>query len=298
MLYIYCGQWGLALACRAQPAPLPLSPQGRRPRAGKGGKMLSIFDWFGYRLADGERYRLIKSAGFSSVMILWGQQRGRGPEYRQAPETARAAGLAVENIHAPTVGQHDWWQEGLSGEDVAACYLQCIEDCRDLGVPVLVLHLPGDDHPLTPAGLDRVKRAVEKAERLGVNIALENLQNTGNLAAVFQAVDSARLGFCYDCCHHYNDTPGMDLLGLYGSRLMALHLHDNSGSSRSYCIQHRLPFDGGVPWEKVMGGIAAAHYKGVTALEPMYWDYQELPPDVFLYRAFEKAKRLEALRRP
>lgn len=259
--------------------------------------MLSIFDWFGYRLAAQERYRLIKSAGFSSVMMLWGQQKGRGPDYRDAPGIARAAGLSVENIHAPTIGQHDLWQDALPGEDVAACYLQCVDDCHDLDIPTLVLHLPGDDYPPTPVGLERLRRIVGRAEQMGVDVALENLQNTGNIAFAFEQVDSPRLGFCYDCCHHYNDTPQEDLLGLYGSRLMALHLHDNSGPSRSYCIQHRLPFDGGVPWPKVMGEIVAARYKGVTALEPMYWDYQELPPDVFLYRAFEKAKRLEEMRK-
>ncbi len=258
--------------------------------------MLSIFDWFGYQLPLEERYRLIKNAGFSGVLLLWGRSLGRGADYRLAPAAARAAGLYIENIHAPTLGQHTLWEDSLAGEGTAACYMQCVEDCRDFGIPTLVLHLPGDGSPPTGVGLARLERLVEKAERLEVNVALENRQNLESLRFALYRIGSSRLGFCYDCCHHYNYAPEVDLLSLYGPRLMALHLHDNSGSSRSYCIQHRLPFDGGVPWEKVMGGIAAAGYKGVTALEPMSWDYQELPPDVFLYRAFEKAKRLDALR--
>lgn len=258
--------------------------------------MLSIFDWFGYQLTMEERYRLIKKAGFTRVMILWGHRLGRGADFRLAPDIAREAGLTVENIHAPTEMQHALWEEGLAGSDAFQVYLSCLEDCGAAQVPTMVLHLPGDWQAITQAGLDRVRRLVDRAEELDVNIALENLQNIGALAAVFAAVDSPRLGFCYDCCHHYNDAPGVDLLGLYGDRLMALHLHDNAGSSRSCCIQHRLPFDGDIPWPQVMRAIAAAGYKGATALEPMYWDYQELPPDVFLFRAFEKAKHLDRLR--
>lgn len=258
--------------------------------------MLSIFDWFGYQLTMEERYRLIKKAGFSQVMILWGQRLGRGIDFRLAPEIAREAGLTIENIHAPTAGQQDLWQSGLKGEDVFRCYLQCLQDCREFEIPTLVLHLPADDFPLSKRGLNRMERLVDRAELLGVNIALENLQNTQNLAAVFGAIDSPNLGFCYDCCHHYNDAPEVDLLGLYGNRLMGLHLHDNGGASRSCCVQHRLPFDGDLPWKDIMGQVHGTGYKGATALEPMYWDYQELPPDVFLYRAFEKAKHLDNLR--
>lgn len=258
--------------------------------------MLSIFDWFGYRLTMEERYGLIRTAGFSHVMLLWGRRLGRGSDFRLAPEIAREAGLGVENIHAPTEGQHALWEDSLDGEELFRLYLACLNDCHEFGVPTLVLHVPADDFPLTRAGLARMQRLVGRAEDLGVSLALENLQNTKNLKALFEAIGSPRLGLCYDCCHHYNDTPEVDLLGAYGKRLMALHLHDNSGSSRSCCVQHRLPFDGDIPWAKVMGQVAAAGYKGLTSLEPMYWDYQELPPDVFLYRAFEKAKHLDRLR--
>ncbi len=258
--------------------------------------MLSIFDWFGYQLTMEERYGLIKKAGFSQVMILWGHRLGRGVDYRLAPEIAREAGLAVENIHAPTEGQHALWRDDLTGQNVEQCYDICLEDCRSLGVPTLVIHIPGDDCPVTPSGLQRMQRLTQRAEDLEVNLALENVQNVRNLGAVFGAIGSPRLGLCYDCCHHYNGGVDTDILELYGRRLMGLHLHDNSGASRSCCVQHRLPFDGDIPWAQVMEKISATGYRGATALEPMYWDYQELPPDVFLYRAFEKAKSLDRLR--
>ena len=105
-------------------------------------------------------------------------------------------------------------------------------------------------------------------------------------------MDSLRIGFCYDCGHHYRFYPGDDLLFMYGSRLMALHLHDNNGSY----AQHGLPFDGTIDWSTTMKKIVNTGYSGATAIEAMNWDYEDLSAKEFLHKAFERAKRLEALK--
>jgi L-ribulose-5-phosphate 3-epimerase len=156
----------------------------------------------------------------------------------------------------------------------------------------MVVHLPSEDNPYNTLGLDRIKRIAEKAEQLGINVAFENLRNLANLAYVLEQVDSLRIGFCYDCGHHYHYYPDDDLLSMYGSRLMALHLHDIGGSYS----QHQLPFDGPINWAAAMKKIAEKNYSGATAIEAMNWDYKHLSADKFLQEAFERAKRLEALR--
>jgi hypothetical protein len=50
--------------------------------------------------------------------------------------------------------------------------------------------------PLNSLGLNRIKRAVEIAEKYKVNIALENLRNLDYLDYVMQNISSQRLGFC------------------------------------------------------------------------------------------------------
>ena len=104
-------------------------------------------------------------------------------------------------------------------------------------------------------------------------------------------VDSPRIGFCYDCAHHWRYYPDIDLLAAHGSRLMALHLHDNLGKA-----MHRLPFDGTVDWPAAMKRVAETGYTGATAIEAMNWDYTSLAPEEFLHEANERAKRLDALR--
>ncbi len=75
------------------------------------------------------------------------------------------------------MNQHALSLETLDGHNVYATYIQCIEDCADFSIPTLVLHLPSDDYPINPIGLDRVSRMAELAEMRNVNIAFENLRN-------------------------------------------------------------------------------------------------------------------------
>jgi L-ribulose-5-phosphate 3-epimerase len=57
-----------------------------------------------------------------------------------------------------------------------------------------------------------------------------------------------------------------------------------------------LPFDGPINWAAAMKKIAEKNYSGATAIEAMNWDYKHLSAEEFLQEAFERAKRLEALR--
>lgn len=253
--------------------------------------MITIYDWFGYELPINERYQLIKKAGFDGVLLWWSEGFNRN-DYRNGPQIARNAGLFIENIHTPIQNQNQLWLDNLDGDALTDCYLQCVADCAEFEIPTMVVHLPNEQHPYNALGVDRIKRIAEKAEHLGVNVALENLCNFANLSYMLEQVDSVRIGFCYDCCHHNNYNLGDDLLSMYGSRLMALHLHDNGGSHS----QHQLPFDGTIDWTVTMKKIAETNYLGATALEPMNWDYMDLSAEEFLYKAYEKAKRLEALR--
>ncbi|MCB2361137.1 hypothetical protein [Clostridium estertheticum] len=45
-----------------------------------------------------------------------------------------------------------------------------------------------------------------------------------------------------------------------------------------------------------MKKIAETGYSGATAIESMNWDYEDLSAKEFLHKAFERAKKLEALK--
>lgn len=255
--------------------------------------MIGIYDCFGYDLPFSERYKLIKNAGFDCVMLWWSDKFGRGAGYREDVDFARNAGLIVENIHAPVHEQEHLSMNDKDGENVYQSYLQCINDCDKYGIPTVVIHLPSNDNPINDIGLKRIKAMVCQAEKCGIKIAFENLDNVQNLELVLKAFQSPSVGFCYDSCHHINYAPQYDLLEKYGNRLCALHLHDNGGKNN----QHQLPFDGNIDWEAVVKKIALTGYTGATSLEPMNWDYEDISIQEFLERAFQKAKKLDDMRK-
>ncbi len=254
--------------------------------------LLGIYDWFGYDVSIEDRYKLIKEAGFDNVMLWWSDGFQRGSGYQEGVLHARNAGLFIENIHTPVLEQNYLSMYNIDGESVFQCYLQCIKDCSKFNIPSMVIHLPNDHCPINILGMNRIKRITNQAEELGVNIAFENLSNIYNLELILNTIKSNRIGFCYDSCHHANYASEIDLLGKYGNRLMALHLHDNGGERD----QHQLPFDGYIQWPKVMNKIRLTGYKGATSLEPMNWGYENLSIHEFLRTAYQKGNKLDEMR--
>lgn len=254
--------------------------------------MVGIYDWFGYDVSIKDRYQLIKEAGFHNVMLWWSNGFGRGEGYQEGVNHARNAGLFIENIHTPVLEQNYLSFYNIDGENVLQCYLQCINDCANFDIPTMIIHLPNDECPINRLGIERIKRLTNQAEKLDVNIAFENLGNINNLELILGSINSNKIGFCYDSCHHANYASEDDLLGKYGNRLMALHLHDNGGERE----QHQLPFDGYIDWETVMSKIALTEYKGATTLEPMNWGYEDISIQDFLIRAHRKALQLDEMR--
>ena len=259
--------------------------------------MIGIYDCFGYGagydVSFKERYKLIKKAGFDCVMLWWSDKFGRGIGYQQDVEYARNAGLYIENIHTPIHEQNCLSLDNLNGESVFQTYLQCIKDCFEYNITTMVIHLPNDEHPINHRGIKRLENIIHEAEQKEIHVAFENLNNLHNLALVLGTFQSKNAGYCYDSCHHQNYAADVDLLKRYGNRIMALHLHDNGGKHN----QHRLPFDGNLDWGKVMKKTALTGYQGATALEPMNWDYEHLSIQQFLDLAYQKAKKLDELRK-
>lgn len=257
--------------------------------------MIGIYDCFGYGTGYDalfeERYRMIKASGFECVMLWWSDKFGRGDGYRKDADLARAAGLQIENMHAPVHMQNALSSDNAEGDEVFNDYLRCIEDSRNNSIPAVVIHLPDDDYELNNNGFRRLETLIGKAEEHGVKIAFENLRNISNLSAVMKRFRSEYVGYCYDSCHHANYAPDVDLLAEYGDRLFALHLHDNGGSHN----QHQLPFDGNVAWEQIVKAIKYSDYSGAITLEPMNWDYMNMDMKAFLKLAAERARKLEQM---
>src|SRR5690554_1043601 len=248
-----------------------------------------IHYWFGYPIAGEERLRLIKETGFDSVFLWWGDETsGSEGDKHKLPAMARAAGLEVETVHAPFERTNLIWTDSVDAESIVQRYTQCILDCAQHEIPTVVIHLTNGHTPPPPTqlGIDRIKYLVELAEQKQVNIALENLKVPEYLDFVFSNLDSNRLGFCYDSGHETCYSRGADLLTKYGSKLMALHLHDNDGVKD----QHQIPGEGTINWESVAQKIKSAGYPGPITLELVneFSAYSQASAQEFLSLAYKK----------
>lgn len=256
-----------------------------------------IFAWFGYILPMKVRLKLIREAGFGSVMLWWGDEFADldGDKTRH-PDLARRHGLRVENAHAPYSRANDLWEGGVNGDSYEAKLAEHIQSCSDNGIPTLVIHPSEGPNPTLPAGeagIQRLMRLLGLAARCGVTLALENMRRSDDLAAAFTRLKDEHLGFCYDCGHDFAVSGNLNLIGQYGHRLKALHLHDNDGSED----QHLVPGEGHIKWESLRSGLVRLKYEGALTLEccapwraDMDESRREAPAD-YLRRAFDAVGR-------
>ncbi|MDD4495679.1 MAG: sugar phosphate isomerase/epimerase [Eubacteriales bacterium] len=257
---------------------------------------LSIVDWFGYNLSPQHRMRVIKEAGFTGVMLLWADYFDK--DYKLFPEYARNAGLTIDNAHAPYLNANHLWEDTIDGQEAYQEIVTCLEDCAAYNIPTLVMHpenKKGTETVSLPydfsVGIERIKRIIETAERLNVNVAMENMSHPEYLEHIFKNVQSKKLGFCFDSGHCNVFTPGVDFLSLYGDKLMALHLHDNNGADD----WHALPFTGNVIWSDIGRKLKELSYDGSIALEVGNTKFEHIKkPEEFLKHAIESAERIVA----
>ncbi len=82
------------------------------------------------------------------------------------------------------------------------------------------------------------KSHVNRAERFGFKLLLENVYETGPEVhcALFDAIPSDAFGFCLDVGHHhvFGKSPLKKWLETLGEKIMELHLHDNNGEEDTH----------------------------------------------------------------
>ena len=208
-----------------------------------------------YGLSIPEAVRLVKNSGFDAVSPEW-QADGSHLAYIEA---ARDCGLELQSLHAPFGKAKDMWgMDEEKGRAAVQELMDCLHDCAEHGIPVMVAHtyIGFHDHTPTPEGLKRYAEVVLEAQKCGVKIALENTEGEEYLHALMaHFADHEAVGFCWDSGHEMCYNHSQDLLACYGDRLMITHLNDNLGI-RDFEGEitwlddlHLLPFDGIADWD-------------------------------------------------
>ena len=184
------------------------------------------------------------------------------------------------------------WAEGQAGEALLNCYKDGLAAAKQYGVTTCVLHATrtNEPPPITDWGMARFGMLAETAEKLGVNIAVENVARVDYMDKIFSLIKSPRLKVCYDAGHEFCYTPEQDIVEKYKDRLAAIHLSDNFGDSD----QHLLPFEGAVDWANVMRRLKRANYTGAVMIEANQEEKicSGRSAETFLRQAYSAACRL------
>lgn len=225
-----------------------------------------------YGIGICEQIKLFRDTGFEGYFVNW------------SPETDISAirsygdslGMIFQSIHAPFGRAYDMWCEGEESEHAVSELLDCLDDCAENDVPVMVCHaiIGFDKHEPNEVGINNYRRIVERARELGVKIAFENTEGEEYLAALMNAFsDYENVGFCWDTGHEMCYNHSRDMMSLYGDRIICTHLNDNLGIKR-YDGEtiwtddlHLLPFDGIGDWRDIVGRLNRYGYDGILTFE-------------------------------
>lgn len=237
-----------------------------------------------------ERITLMKANGFETTFM--------GSETQNLGELVpylRSCGIDVDNYHAPFDKINDIWSHGEEGDVMLGRLIDGVEKCIKYDVPAIVVHLSSGMHPpvVNEVGFERWVKLQNLADANGVLICYENQRFVSNLAMAFEQFPKA--AFCWDCGHESCFTPGRHYMPLYGSKLKALHIHDNWGKFNG--DDHMIPYEAAMDFDYVAEQIAAYKYEGTLMLELIKHKsgyYEETPSEEYARRAGIAAQRLAA----
>ena len=203
------------------------------------------------------RMRMISELGFDYVCASSPAQVCDGGADSLGALSERYA-LPIDNVHLSGSNTNDMWIPGISGDAVLKRYCDEMAQMTERGVCLGVAHVTWglNKPPLTELGLTRFRRLMDCAEKHGFTVAFENSVSPAHLRAVLQHTSSPFARFCFDTGHWYAFAPGDDFTWQLANVLSVTHIQDNDGSGD----QHRIPFDGRVPFEKLADVLAATQY--------------------------------------
>jgi sugar phosphate isomerase/epimerase len=125
-----------------------------------------------------------------------------------------------------------------------------------------------------------------RADELGVVIAVENVRACGHVVYLLERYP--QMGFCWDVGHEACFQHGWQSMPMVGSRIAALHLHDNRLVANG--DDHLLPYDGKIDMERVARQLAESGYEKTMMLETAI--YRDMDADAYFARAASAASKM------
>ena len=179
-------------------------------------------------------------------------------------------GIVCNQSHAPFP---------TSCKEIRSYYKRAIECTAEAGGEICIIH--PDNNKAAEENAEFYQELLPFAKEHGVKIATENMWNWDNqkdescFAACatpdsfckhIDVVGSEWLVACLDIGHaemRGNNTSAVEMIKALGSRLQALHIHDND----QWHDSHQIPFSMNIDFGPIVEALKEIHYKGYFTLE-------------------------------
>ena len=179
-------------------------------------------------------------------------------------------GIVCNQSHAPFP---------TSCKEICSYYKRAIECTAEAGGEICIIH--PDNNKAAEENAEFYQELLPFAKEHGVKIATENMWNWDNqkdescFAACatpdsfckhIDVVGSEWLIACLDIGHaemRGNNTSAVEMIKALGSRLQALHIHDND----QWHDSHQIPFSMNIDFGPIVEALKEIHYKGYFTLE-------------------------------
>lgn len=262
---------------------------------------------FGIDIED--QIKLFHQTGFEGFFTDWDEN------LKKYLALADELGMEYQSVHAPFKKVAKIWQGGEEADAAVDELISCVRDCAEAGVPIMIAHVyigfEPSDGP-TPEGIERFRRVVDEAKRLGVKVAFENTEGEEYLAALMNAFkENDNVGFCWDTGHQMCYNAETDMIELYGDRLICTHINDNlgvrdfEGKITYHDDLHLLPFNGIGDWWDITAKLNKCGYNGILTFELKILNsknrydnekYQRISIEQYIAEAYARACRVATLK--
>ncbi len=257
-----------------------------------------------------EQIKLLKKCGFGAFFA----QYEKGKDLSVLKKVADENGMIFHSIHAPFEKMNSLWTYNENTNDAINELLECIDEAKKVGVPIVVMHafIGFEEHSPTEYGLQNIAKIVDRATALGIKIAFENTEGEEYLSAIMNRFkNNYNVGFCWDTGHEMCYNHSRNLLDLYGEKLFYVHLNDNLGirdfDGKITWLDdlHLLPYDGIADWENIAKRLNKYGFNDVLTFEinkkskPLRHDndiYNNMDISTYIAEAYKRACRFATLK--
>ena len=255
------------------------------------------------KMPESEQIKLFRKIGWEGFFTGWEPEN-----HAEWARLGKELSMEYQSIHAPFIGVDAMWKNSKDGEQYADMLIRCAEDCARYEIPIMVIHpyigFNFDEYIPTEAGINNFGKLIDRAEKLGIRLGIENVEGEPFLDALIKTFHSSpAVGFCLDTGHEKCYNRGKDMLALYGDKLCHTHFNDNmgvTGDTITYLDDyHFVMGDGIIDWENVMKRINKTGYDGILmceltvgkrpGLEPLE-RYSAMDFEDFVKFAYQRAK--------